>query len=255
MRVGTIVARNYLALARVLAQSLHRLDDRLELSVLVLDADYGDLDETQEPFEVLHPADLDIEPREFHRMAAIYDILELATALKPWLLQRLLETEDVVTYLDPDIEVFSSLAPIEELAARHSIVLTPHTTTPDAPRRTAPERADDPAGRRLQSRVHRGLPRCRLVPVVVVGATATRVPHRRRPRTLRRPALDRLRAELLRAHRADGRGLQRRVLEPSRPRGEARLGRLRGQRPPAAVHALQRIRPAPSAHLEQVPDR
>ena len=63
-------------------------------------------------------------------MATIYDVLELATAVKPWLLQHLLETDDVACYLDPDIEVFGSLDELERLAARALIVLTPHTTTP-----------------------------------------------------------------------------------------------------------------------------
>src|SRR3977135_3405146 len=130
MQFCTVVARNYLAYARVLASSLRALGDDSSLSVLVLD----DVDETvdgrQELFEGVPPADLDIEPREFHHMATIYDVLELATAVKPWLLRMLLETNDVVGYLDPDIEVFSSLAPLESLARRHSIVLTPHSMTP-----------------------------------------------------------------------------------------------------------------------------
>ncbi|MGO9872540.1 MAG: glycosyltransferase family 4 protein [Acidimicrobiia bacterium] len=130
MRFCTVVARNYLAYARVLASSLHEMPDDAQLSVLLLDDVDAVVDEALEPFEILRPADLDIEPREFHRMAAIYDILELSTAMKPWLLQRLLATEDLVCYLDPDIEVFASLAPVELLARRHSIVLTPHTTTP-----------------------------------------------------------------------------------------------------------------------------
>ena len=130
MKIGTIVARNYLALARVLASSLQRLEDPAQLSVLVLDDESGEIDDSQELFEVVRPADLDIEPREFHHMAAIYDVTELATALKPWFLQRMLEQAHTACYLDPDIEVFSSLARIEELAARHSIVLTPHTTRP-----------------------------------------------------------------------------------------------------------------------------
>ena len=100
------------------------------LSVLVLDDVDSLVDDTAEPFDVVRPGDLDIEPREFHHMATIYDILELSTAVKPWLLQHLLETDELVCFLDPDIEVFGSLAPLELLARRHSIVLTPHTTTP-----------------------------------------------------------------------------------------------------------------------------
>jgi len=130
MRFCTVVARNYLAYARVLAASLHKISDDARLSVLLLDDVDGAVDESGEPFEILRPADLDIEPREFHHMAMIYDILELSTAVKPWLLQHLLNNDGVVCYLDPDIEVFGSLAPVESLARRHSIVLTPHTTTP-----------------------------------------------------------------------------------------------------------------------------
>jgi glycosyltransferase involved in cell wall biosynthesis len=130
MRFCTVVARNYLAYARVLASSLHEMSPGAALSVLVLDDVDSQVDDAAEPFDVVRPGDLDIEPREFHHMATIYDILELSTAVKPWLLQHLLETDELVCFLDPDIEVFGSLAPLELLARRHSIVLTPHTTTP-----------------------------------------------------------------------------------------------------------------------------
>src|SRR6185295_17846028 len=72
----------------------------------------------------------DITPREIHNMTLIYDVLELATAVKPWVLNRVLADDDVACYLDPDIEVFASMAPVEKLARRHGIVLTPHSTTP-----------------------------------------------------------------------------------------------------------------------------
>ena len=130
MRFCTVVARNYLAYARVLGQSLRDVDADLHLSVLVLDDDDGAVDDTDEPFDVLRPGDLDISPREFHHMAVIYDVLELATAVKPWLLHRVLADDDVACYLDPDIEVFGSMDPVEALAKRNSIVLTPHSTTP-----------------------------------------------------------------------------------------------------------------------------
>ena len=130
MRFCTVVARNYLAYARVLTASLQRVDPDAAVSVLVLDDVDDPIDDSQEGFHVVRPADLDIEPREFHHMATIYNVLELATALKPWLLERLLKTDDVVCYLDPDIEVFGALDEIEVLARRHSIVLTPHSITP-----------------------------------------------------------------------------------------------------------------------------
>src|SRR5690349_20113078 len=128
MRFCTVVARNYLAYARVLARSLREVGE--ELSVLVLDDVDGEVDDEPEIFEVLRPHDLDISTREYHNMAVIYDVLELATAVKPWLLHRMLVDGDVACYLDPDIEVFASMAPVEALARRHSIVLTPHSTTP-----------------------------------------------------------------------------------------------------------------------------
>ena len=130
MRFCTVVARNYLAYARVLGQSLRDVGDDLHLSVLVLDDVNREVDDTAEPFDVLRPSDLDISPGQFHHMAVIYDLLELATAVKPWLLHRVLADDEVACYLDPDIQVFGSMDPVEALAKRHSIVLTPHSTTP-----------------------------------------------------------------------------------------------------------------------------
>ncbi len=64
-------------------------------------------------------------------MAAIYDVTELCTALKPWLLETLLDGDaDVVIYLDPDIKVYAALDRITEEAVEHGIVLTPHVTQP-----------------------------------------------------------------------------------------------------------------------------
>jgi glycosyltransferase involved in cell wall biosynthesis len=130
MRFCTVVARNYLAYARVLARSVQAHGDGARLSVLVLDDVDGEVDAADEPFDVLRPHELDISPREFHNMAVIYDVLELATAVKPWVLHRVLADDDVACYLDPDIEVFASMSPVDALARRHGIVLTPHSTTP-----------------------------------------------------------------------------------------------------------------------------
>src|SRR6185503_17113534 len=68
-------------------------------------------------------------PSEFFAMAAIYDVTELATAVKPWAFQFLFERgATVAIYLDPDIEVFGSLGPLEPLVRERGMVLTPHVT-------------------------------------------------------------------------------------------------------------------------------
>ncbi len=130
VRICTIAARNYLPFTRVLATSAVQADPDARVSALIFD----DLDGSVgagEPFEVIRLGDLGEDPAELRRMAAIYDVTELATALKPWLLEVLLDAgSEPVLYLDPDIQVFTSLAPLAEAAADHGIVLTPHVDVP-----------------------------------------------------------------------------------------------------------------------------
>jgi glycosyltransferase involved in cell wall biosynthesis len=128
VQLCTIIARNYLAYARVLAESLaeHQPDGRL--AVLVVDG-ADDLRGQEANFEVLSPADIGCD--EFERMAARYDLVELATAVKPWLLRFLLgRGAPAVTYLDPDIRVFDSLSRLEQLGIERGLVLVPHNTVP-----------------------------------------------------------------------------------------------------------------------------
>lgn len=130
MNICTIIARNYLAQARVLARSFKQVHPAGNCSVLVIDDPAGYIDPADEPFELLTINDIGLPDVE--RMAAFYDVMELSTAVKPWLLRTLLARPgvDSVSYLDPDIQVFSSLTKIEEEAVRHGIVLTPHFTAP-----------------------------------------------------------------------------------------------------------------------------
>jgi len=127
----TIIARNYLAHARVLAASLARHNPGARLHVVVLD----DPDRTitsEQSFEIIHADELPFDPpSELHTMAAIYDVTELATAVKPWVFQHFFDRGAMqAIYLDPDIEVFGSLAPLEPLTREHGILLTPHITEP-----------------------------------------------------------------------------------------------------------------------------
>jgi glycosyltransferase involved in cell wall biosynthesis len=130
-RVFTIIARNYLPHARVLAASLARHNPAARLHVIILDD--PDRSIAPEPsFEIIRADELPFyPPSDFYTMAAIYDVTELATAVKPWVFGHLFDLgASVAIYLDPDIEVFDSLGSLEPLTREHGMLLTPHVTEP-----------------------------------------------------------------------------------------------------------------------------
>ena len=131
VRACTIVARNYLPAARVLATSFARHHPGSVLDVLLLDDLERSVGTSAEPFRILHLDEIGIAPEELVKMVAIYDVLEIATAVKPWLLETLLATgADAVLYLDPDVVVYAPLDELAERAVETGIVLTPHVTRP-----------------------------------------------------------------------------------------------------------------------------
>src|SRR5437870_9440684 len=77
----TIVARNYLAQARVLANSVAAHHHGIRLDLLVVDGETAGYDSAQEPFVAHLPSELCLDAREFRRMAAMYDVTELCTAV------------------------------------------------------------------------------------------------------------------------------------------------------------------------------
>lgn len=128
MNVCTIITTSHTAAARVLARSLGEHHPGSTLTVLVLDDIAGRVDPAREPFELLAPDAIGCE--QFDAMATRYSVIELATAVKPWLLETLLERDDHAIYLDADIEITGDLTEAGALAAEHGIVLTPHTLRP-----------------------------------------------------------------------------------------------------------------------------
>jgi len=126
----TIAARNYLAQARVLASSFKRHHPDCPFVILIVDDPEGDK-LPNDSVKLVGLNHIGLEPGDAYRMPMIYNVTELSTAVKPWLLRRLLdgETQSVI-YFDPDIEIFTPLHEVAELARKHSIVLTPHVTEP-----------------------------------------------------------------------------------------------------------------------------
>ncbi len=126
----TIIARNYLPYARVLADSFAAHHPGSTFIVLIIDDERRELETDGEPFRCMRLSDIGFSADETGRLAGIYDVTELATAVKPQLLAHLLTDSEHVVYLDPDIKIFDSLDELADLARNHDIVLTPHTTVP-----------------------------------------------------------------------------------------------------------------------------
>ena len=73
--------------------------------------------------------ELDIDG--FARMAVMYSVLELSTAVKPWLLRWMLrDGADGAVYLDPDMRVYAPLTEMFDAVREHGLVLNPHNTDP-----------------------------------------------------------------------------------------------------------------------------
>ncbi|MFC3892749.1 FkbM family methyltransferase [Lentzea rhizosphaerae] len=125
----TVVARNYLPAARVLATSYLKHHPGHGFVIAVIDAAWNEADDTND-WKIVGPGTTGIDQDDYFRMATAYSVTELATAVKPYLLRELRKTSDVVMYIDPDIEVFAPMPELEELATAHGIVLTPHFLQP-----------------------------------------------------------------------------------------------------------------------------
>ena len=130
MDVCTIIAKNYAPYARALARSHAEHHPGSRCFALVIDDTEGYIDPAEEPFELVTIPELGID--RYDRMAALYNVLELSTAVKPWLLKHLLGERGIehLAYLDPDIQIFDPLSEVDALLRDNELVVTPHATEP-----------------------------------------------------------------------------------------------------------------------------
>jgi hypothetical protein len=128
VRAGTIVATNYLEMARLLGRSF--LDAHPGSTFVVLLVDDHPVDVGSDGIEVVRLADLDLDDDQIDLMRTIYDVMELSTAVKPAFLRLLLRADDLACYIDPDIYVYRAFDELVEPARTVGIVLTPHVLVP-----------------------------------------------------------------------------------------------------------------------------
>src|SRR5882672_2591751 len=89
--VCAIIAGNYLPYVRVLADSFFAHHPGGSLTVLLVDDEARQLDPGDARIDWWRLSDIGLERDEIHRLAGIYDVTELSTAVKPLLLRRLLD--------------------------------------------------------------------------------------------------------------------------------------------------------------------
>ena len=125
----TIISRNYLGQARVLARSYlsHHPDGRFYLLIVDGLPSETSLDDR---IVLIDLAELPLD--DLGDMCFKYDVVELATAVKPALLMLLIDgyREERVMYIDPDILIARPMTEVFDALDHADIVLTPHLNAP-----------------------------------------------------------------------------------------------------------------------------
>ena len=131
--VFTLCSTNYLAHAKTLGDSLAAHNPDYHFVIGLVDRVPQHVPPSfWQPYELIPVENVGIEG--FGEMVGRYDVVELNTAVKPFYMEYLYRRDpsvDAVIYLDPDILIYASLAPIVETLCAHSIVVTPHSCTYD----------------------------------------------------------------------------------------------------------------------------
>jgi hypothetical protein len=126
---ATIAAKNYLSLARVLANSFSQHHPDIPFFVLLADEPDGYFQPKHEPFQVLRVADLNIHKVDHLRFR--YTRQEFSYALTPYLIGHLLDQGfSAAIFLKQESLVLGDLQPEFSRLDRRSILLTPHLLAP-----------------------------------------------------------------------------------------------------------------------------
>jgi len=135
----TILATNYLPKALALAESLDRHQPGSRLTVVLIDARTSDecppLAADIDNVDLVGTDFLEYDDAWLDDITMRFDLVEFATAIKPWIIKKLLRTSERAYYLDPDTYLTAPLAEMDdELAASEGgVLLTPHWLVPPGP--------------------------------------------------------------------------------------------------------------------------
>ena len=128
----TSCALNYTPKSRLLLRSLREHAPDVKICLALGDRLDGFEEELAEQFDHVYPI---TDFPELSDPAWIYrhQIVELCTAIKPFVLRKILERDDCegVFYFDPDMVLFSDIEEMINDLRNNDILLTPHLTDPE----------------------------------------------------------------------------------------------------------------------------
>lgn len=129
--IFTSCAANYIPKARVLGESVKRFHNDVDVFLLLVDDLPPQYNAASEPFDhVVKASELNIP--HFEQWIFGHKIVEACTAVKPFMLQHLLnQGYQQVMYFDPDIALFFPLTEMLAEFDEASILLTPHQCKPE----------------------------------------------------------------------------------------------------------------------------
>lgn len=137
MHFFTSVTACYIPKARVLAKTLKMHNEDAVLHLVISDDLPPGFDRENEEFDYVWNIEDIIEVENFRKWTFLHDVVELCTAVKGAAALHIIKElgVDRLVYLDPDIGVFGSLAPVSDMLEENSVLFTPHSTAPaTAPR-------------------------------------------------------------------------------------------------------------------------
>lgn len=121
----TIVAKNYIGLARILGHSLSKVNPDINFKIFVAD-EFPQNVKSLPDNVVISRKVLDYSSEEWTDMSFKYDLTEFCTSIKPGVFKYLFaQGYDKVLYFDPDIYIFSSINTILQRLEDYDMVLTP----------------------------------------------------------------------------------------------------------------------------------
>ena len=126
----TICSANYLPTAKILVDTLES-NTKEDTYIIICDKKQIEIEDffADNQIKVLFVEDLNI--RNFDAFILRYSILEINTAIKPYVFDYLFGAGyEKIFYFDPDISIENSLANFEKLLDKHNSLLTPHIQTP-----------------------------------------------------------------------------------------------------------------------------